>query len=618
MWKYESYLQKGLFHIQNGSECQDSVLIRENKQCIAAALADGLGSLKYSEFAAQTVTQAVCDLFLESPQPKAFFENEKNNATLKSDLISSIRERLSAKADEMEISTDEMDCTLVFVCISKVYDRAIVGWLGDSAICVISSKGSVAINDSDKSATGTNAIQDSDAEERMEIFRYNIEKDGILGFILTSDGLDNELYIKGSSHVNKAAEKYFNAVSVDKTPGQAIASAIGVLTSYEGTPFDDDISLAVLSCTDKPVVFDSDPTWLCRCGTRNRIQDTYCKKCHQDFSVLYKNITFKEHGGKAAFFSKINADSGKELELLGIARIAKPTASDGSPADAHAQGRVIIQNPTPVVQNQAPVIQNPAPAVQNPAPGVQNPAPQVPPMQQPVPPMRGGPNNVPPPPPPPPKIPIVNKPTINTPNVNPANTNVRIKSDPARGKTAANTKTGIFSNKSRVLWIYIVGAVLVFLVFMMLGFFITKWIYNKNMIALNSKVDVNAANSVQAAAVPEEEVRGMPENEIFSHDPAEDVTEQTTMPEDRDQTEVISEKESKDLPAFKPGTIKEKANVRENPGPDNKRVTELMPGTKIMYDPSSIQTAGNYDWVRIKADDNVTGWVITVAIEGYE
>ena len=63
MWKYESYLQKGNSHIKSDTDCQDSVTVKENDQIIVAALADGLGSLKYAEIAARTVTQRVCEFF---------------------------------------------------------------------------------------------------------------------------------------------------------------------------------------------------------------------------------------------------------------------------------------------------------------------------------------------------------------------------------------------------------------------------------------------------------------------------------------------------------------------------------------------------------------------------
>lgn len=320
MWKYVSYFQKGISHIKSATNCQDSVLVKENENGIIAALADGLGSLKYSEIAAQTVTETVCDCFLRASFPNNF-NSEKFKTSLRDALITEIKKSLSQKASEANISSKDMDCTLVFVYVSKSINQAIAGRLGDSAICVIKESNSIAINDSNKSANGTNAILDDDSNEHLDLFVYNLDTENIYGFILTSDGLDNELYMKGSSHVNKAAELYFNSICTDPQSGRkAIEDAIEKLTFDENSPFDDDISIAVLSRASKPISFGNDPTWLCSCGARNRLQDTYCQKCNKDFTVLYSGIRFKDYGGKAAFFTKINENPDEERKLVGLPR----------------------------------------------------------------------------------------------------------------------------------------------------------------------------------------------------------------------------------------------------------------------------------------------------------
>lgn len=170
------------------------------------------------------------------------------------------------------------------------------------------------LNDISKSS----AILDEDAHEHMEISFWDIEADEIYGFILTSDGLDNELYRKGSVYVNKAAEDYFNSVVISTDPKEAIQSKIAELTAEEDSPFDDDISIAVINRATSAISFPDDPTWLCTCGERNRLQDTYCYKCGKDFSVLYQNVRFKEYGGKTAFFLEINKRPDEEARVIGL------------------------------------------------------------------------------------------------------------------------------------------------------------------------------------------------------------------------------------------------------------------------------------------------------------
>ena len=317
MWKYTSYLKKGLSHEKAGTPCQDSVIVKEDAHCIVAALADGLGSLKHSDVAASTATQTVWELFASVGAHPIKFETSEGKQAFAQDIVQRVANRIQETAEQMGAAPSEMDCTLLFVYISKDHNYAITGRLGDSAICVIAQDGSIAINDSNQSANGTSAILDKDAHEHMEIAFWDVRTDNIQGFILTSDGLDNELYRKGSVYVNKAAEDYFNAVLTPDAQ-KIIQEKIGELTAHEDSPFDDDISIAVINRADAPVPFPDDPTWLCTCGARNRLQDTYCYKCGKDFSILYQNVRFREHGGKAAFFLEINKRPEEEAKIIGL------------------------------------------------------------------------------------------------------------------------------------------------------------------------------------------------------------------------------------------------------------------------------------------------------------
>lgn len=317
-WKHTSYLQKGLSHTLADTACQDSVLITEDEHCIVAALADGLGSLPYSHVAADTATHTVCQLFASLGNHRIQIESAEGKLAFALDIVSRTAAQILQQAEGMGLSPREMDCTLVFAYISKDHNYAITGRLGDSAVCVIGAEDSIAINDSCQSANGTSAILDADAHEHMEIDFWEIDAQGIQGFILTSDGLDNELYRKGSAYVNQAAEDYFNCLVLSPEPKAFLAERVGTLTQPEDSSFDDDISIAILSRAEAPVSFPADPTWLCTCGHRNRLQDTYCCNCDKDFSVLYQNVCFREHGGKAAFFLEINKHPEEERQLIGI------------------------------------------------------------------------------------------------------------------------------------------------------------------------------------------------------------------------------------------------------------------------------------------------------------
>ena len=308
-WRYASYKRKGLSHLKDGTNCQDNTCVVETEDYIVAALADGLGSLKYSEIASDVATKSVC---------KAFENINCSKSELSSYLLQYVVENIQHEAETRGIALKEMDCTLVFVYISKNESKAIIGRLGDSAICVFGDDDSIALNDGNKSANGTSAVLDRDAIDNFTVNLIDYKKEKIKGFILSSDGLENILYMKGSNSVNKAAEEYFNTLVTSESPELELRKKIFKLVNVPGSPFDDDISIIVIGCNDEPISLPEDATWLCKCGCRNPLYATYCISCNSDFTILYENVKFKEHGGKAAFFKKINQNPEEEKRLLGI------------------------------------------------------------------------------------------------------------------------------------------------------------------------------------------------------------------------------------------------------------------------------------------------------------
>jgi len=206
-WKLVSLVRKGLAHSADGAECQDCVKVVETDSLLVAALADGLGSLPYSELAARTATQAICDYFTQL-RPDLL----RDAAPSPEELLFSVQSAIEALAGERSLSLADMDCTLSFVCVSKPDHRAVIGLLGDSAVCVMGSEQSIVMNHGNATASGTYAVLDKDASEHLLIRSVDLDAYGILGFILSSDGLENELYVKGSSRIKQIAASYFNTL----------------------------------------------------------------------------------------------------------------------------------------------------------------------------------------------------------------------------------------------------------------------------------------------------------------------------------------------------------------------------------------------------------------------
>ena len=76
----------------------------------------------------------------------------------------------------------------------------------------------------------------------------------------------------------------------------AAGEKVAELTDDPEAGFNDDISLAVISCTDEAVTLPDEPVWPCVCGNSNPLYENVCAECGREFADLYKNVNLS--GGK--------------------------------------------------------------------------------------------------------------------------------------------------------------------------------------------------------------------------------------------------------------------------------------------------------------------------------
>lgn len=303
-WKYAFYRQTGLSH----GVCQDSVDVYADDTRVIACLCDGLGSLKNSDVAAEETVKNVIDLFRAVPNAPT---PQTDLAPFRRKLTAELQRRLKSAAAERNMALDSMDCTLLFACLFLKQNMAIIGCLGDSALCVIRDDKAPALF-CDSGFIGTRAVLDHDAAEHLQCAVFPLDGH-VKSILLTSDGLENEIYCKGLTHVAKNTELYLNAMLRDK-PEAIMQKRVEELTAAEDTVFDDDISVAVLSCLDRPIRLEDEPTWPCLCGAENLLVDTFCSECSRDFLDLYKNVDFR--GDRAGFFRYIRRSPKTKQELM--------------------------------------------------------------------------------------------------------------------------------------------------------------------------------------------------------------------------------------------------------------------------------------------------------------
>lgn len=306
-WKFITYNQLG----KQSDVCRECVKVYEDDTHIIGCLCDGLGSPENAQIASEVATDTVIEMFSAIQSSGDITKNDVRQ--VKEAVVTAIKTRLKKTAEEKELELDTLDCTLLFVCVFKEEDIAVIGNLGESALCVIGN------TDARLFGNGTvdgKAVLDNNAVQRLFMTIIRLD-DNVKGFLLSSDGLESEVYYKGQDYVGKSAEIYFNAV-LEEDPQKAMQQKVAELTDDPEAGFNDDISLAVISCTDEAVTLPDEPVWPCVCGNANPLYEDACAECGREFAVLYKNVNLS--GGKARFFRSLQLNPTKRDQLTAALR----------------------------------------------------------------------------------------------------------------------------------------------------------------------------------------------------------------------------------------------------------------------------------------------------------
>ena len=311
--------RQGISHKKRGnSPCQDMAAVKENNDVIVAVLSDGLGQFQYSKIAAAAVTESLSAYLIK--EYEQFREEPFRKEELKKVILAEGERAIRECSDSLNISISKMDCTLLLVVLFKDTSQVICGQLGDGAICVVNShQGGMMISLDDKfKATSnlTKTVLSKDALAYFKLQTYAIKD--IMGFFLTTDGLENEVYSKAGK-VKKKVEWYFNLISNNDFSlcSRKISDRWDELTSDEKYGFTDDMSLIAIVRQNTEIELPEDATWRCACGNRNRMESTRCESCGKDFLKVYKGINFKQdYGSKYDFFTDLNAHPERELNVL--------------------------------------------------------------------------------------------------------------------------------------------------------------------------------------------------------------------------------------------------------------------------------------------------------------
>ncbi len=308
-WQTDCFIRTGTRHTAKGQPCQDYVMCVDN---CGVALCDGVSSCEMAEKASEVVVIETLRILKNLADNKtAVNDLIKSPQTKREEVYRIIAHNLTETVKEKLAEYPKADATLTFAYLLNG-QFALIGYVGDSAVISFSKNGAKVYTQTQDHGGATESICHSCAAEWLDIQLVDMKAEDTKAFLLTSDGLEDILYTKGSkAHAAKMCEPFVNSVF---EPG-GHNNIDRLLSEIAANPeFDDDISVAILA--KEEIAMPNDPKWLCKCGHRNRMGSFRCEHCRQDFFSLYRNSNIKAFPSVWEFFTYLNAHPEEEQFLL--------------------------------------------------------------------------------------------------------------------------------------------------------------------------------------------------------------------------------------------------------------------------------------------------------------
>lgn len=202
MFREFHYQVRGRGHVLDGSRGQDrtSYLAQGGVQVIC--LSDGAGSASHSEYAAQALVEAGCQLL--SDRFRSFVPRD-DGAAMKLEIVRHLVGRLGGVAERRGVGIRDMAAT--FLAVAAADDQFLVVHVGDGVVGYVKDGKARVVSgpDNHEFANQTTFLTSDSAAAAMRILRGSLE--GVTGFILMSDGTANSLYNARTKELAPACEK---------------------------------------------------------------------------------------------------------------------------------------------------------------------------------------------------------------------------------------------------------------------------------------------------------------------------------------------------------------------------------------------------------------------------
>lgn len=223
----------GSLHLDRGTACQDTVLVRTGEGFGFAALSDGAGSKKYAAESARCCCETAAGIFTG----RRMTAEEARQA-----VYEGIN---SAFAAEGSINTDEYGATLLFVYILND-GSYIAGHVGDGAIFKKGAEGWTVLSEPENGEyiNETYFLPDREIGRHLRITTGSAAPGDC--FILTSDGISDMLYDPETKETMPACG-VLEEILAGSTPAEAQEIYAKELDEFFRRYTRDDMSVAVIN-----------------------------------------------------------------------------------------------------------------------------------------------------------------------------------------------------------------------------------------------------------------------------------------------------------------------------------------------------------------------------------
>lgn len=209
MWDFINYAQIGKNHLKENIPCQDKTLVNKENDVYFIGLADGAGSVKYSDIGAnqalQSIQKYICFNF-------DMVINNKNALIVKKLILNEILMGLRFQAENRNCDLKQLASTILFVAIKK--DLCIICHLGDGVIGALKNHKLIVVSKPQNGEFSNTTVFTTsiDALSSMRLFKGNTKD--IEGFVLMSDGTANSFYQKKTNMLAPVIAKIIETIKI--------------------------------------------------------------------------------------------------------------------------------------------------------------------------------------------------------------------------------------------------------------------------------------------------------------------------------------------------------------------------------------------------------------------